>query len=74
MPKSQITVEEFKNFYLKMPKGQRSIRKLHTELKQNLKQNLYLAYQQYSDTVRVRIGCNYVMRLTTNQVPLLWIR
>ena len=37
MPKSQITVEEFKNFYLKMPKGQRSIRKLHTELKTKFK-------------------------------------
>jgi len=37
MPKSQITVEEFKNFYLKMPKGNRSIRKLHTELKTKFK-------------------------------------
>ena len=37
MPKSAITVEDFKNFYLKMPKGQRSIRKLHKQLKEQFK-------------------------------------
>jgi len=37
MAKTKITVEEFKNFYLKMAKGNRSIRKLHTELKTKFK-------------------------------------
>ena len=37
MAKTKITVEEFKNFYLNMPKGNRSIRKLHTELKTKFK-------------------------------------
>ena len=35
--KTAITVEDFKNFYLKMSKGQRSIRKLRVELKKKFK-------------------------------------
>jgi len=51
-----ITTDDIKQYYFKMPRSHRSIRRLHSELIEKFPKKKYHHSQQYSDIVNKRDG------------------